>query len=358
MRFDLSAIPPGATDHARRARHDDARRLRAGRRPGALGALRAERLLERDRRHLEHEARRRADDGRRPRVLRRARTSASRPSRSAPRTSGASGCNADPDPAGNQAKMFPSTTDGFPRTVAEAEAGFIDRVTPSGPSDGKLSLELWTPNCSSCSVGANSSYWARYYTREAADPAVRPKLVVTFTNPPVVSERPAHRARDSTPAGAATVKLAERAAERPAPAADRPRRRRRSTRRRSTRRRQRDPGQRAAGQRAAGQRDAGQRLGFDDLAATVPALGNITLASIPLLRPGGWIAALSDAPGTPLAGAPLQNVTLARLLRAAADGQSRRRARRTRSRRSRSATSTSRTARSAACPRARSCSRT
>ena len=48
-------------------------------------------------------------------------------------------------------------------------------------------------------------------------------------------------------------------------------------------------------------------LGFDDLAATVPALGSITLASIPLLRPGGWIAALT---GTPLAGVPLQNVTL------------------------------------------------
>ena len=39
------------------------------------------------------------------------------------------GCSVDPDPAGNQTKVFPSTTDGFPRTVADAEAGFIDRVT-------------------------------------------------------------------------------------------------------------------------------------------------------------------------------------------------------------------------------------
>jgi Tol biopolymer transport system component len=48
-------------------------------------------------------------------------------------------------------------------------------------------------------------------------------------------------------------------------------------------------------------------LGFSTLAASIPALGNITLASIPLLRTGGWPAALT---GTPLATLPLQNVTL------------------------------------------------
>ena len=92
------------------------------------------------------------------------------------------GCTVDPDPAGNQAKVFPSTTDGFPRTVADTEAGFIDRVTTERNGDGKLSLELWTPNCPSCPAGANKAYWARYFTREAADPTVRPKLVVSFTN--------------------------------------------------------------------------------------------------------------------------------------------------------------------------------
>jgi hypothetical protein len=51
-------------------------------------------------------------------------------------------------------------------------------------------------------------------------------------------------------------------------------------------------------------------IGFDDLASTVPALGNVTLASIPLLRTGGWTKVLSDPPGTPLGGLPLQNVTL------------------------------------------------
>ena len=78
-----------------------------------------------------------------------------------------SGCNSDPDPAGNQAKTFPSTTDGFPRSVATAEADFINRVSGERAEDGKLSLELWTPNCAQCPVGNNLAYWARYYTREA-----------------------------------------------------------------------------------------------------------------------------------------------------------------------------------------------
>ena len=118
------------------------------------------------------------------------------------------GCSSDPDPAGPQAKKFPSTTDGFPRTVAEAEAAFIAFVKSEHGDDGKLSLELWTPNCSSCPAGANTSYWARYYTREAANPNVRPKLVVTYEFAPDVANvqltGPA-----TTPAGAAKVKLAD-----------------------------------------------------------------------------------------------------------------------------------------------------
>ena len=62
----------------------------------------------------------------------------------------------------------------------------MDTVKTKAAGDGKLSLELWTPNCPVCTVGSNLAYWARYYTREAADPAVRPKLVVTYeTTPPV-----------------------------------------------------------------------------------------------------------------------------------------------------------------------------
>ena len=91
------------------------------------------------------------------------------------------GCGADPDPAGNQTKTFPSTDDGFDRTVAQAETGFVDTVKANNvPGDDKLSLELWTPNCPMCPSGADKAYWARYYTREATDPAVRPKLVITY----------------------------------------------------------------------------------------------------------------------------------------------------------------------------------
>jgi CSLREA domain-containing protein len=51
-------------------------------------------------------------------------------------------------------------------------------------------------------------------------------------------------------------------------------------------------------------------IGFDSLSLSLPALGDTALSSIPLLRPGGWAKVLSDAPGTPLAGLPLQSVTL------------------------------------------------
>jgi hypothetical protein len=52
----------------------------------------------------------------------------------------------------------------LPRSVETAEADFINRVSSERAEDGKLSLELWTPNCGVCSVGNNLSYWARYYT--------------------------------------------------------------------------------------------------------------------------------------------------------------------------------------------------
>ncbi len=90
------------------------------------------------------------------------------------------GCGQDPDPAGNQTKVFPSSTDGMPRTVAEARAGLIAQIAAQRAGDGQLSLELWTPNCPVCTVGNNLAYWGRYYTREAVNPALRPKLVVTY----------------------------------------------------------------------------------------------------------------------------------------------------------------------------------
>ena len=41
------------------------------------------------------------------------------------------GCGVDPDPAGNQTKVFPSTTDGLPRTVAEAREASSPSSRPS-----------------------------------------------------------------------------------------------------------------------------------------------------------------------------------------------------------------------------------
>ena len=217
------------------------------------------------------------------------------------------GCSVDPDPAGNQTKVFPSTTDGFPRTVAEAKAVFINRLTTEESGDGKLSLELWTPNCpSGCPAGANTAYWARYFTREATDPAVRPKLVVT-----VASSAEAANVQltgpGTTSAGAGTVKLADvppsvllqpQLSTQAAPVNETPVN--------ETPINETPVNELPVNELPINETPVNQ-LGFDDLAATVPALGNITLDSIPLLRAGGWASALS---GTQLAGAALQNVTL------------------------------------------------
>jgi CSLREA domain-containing protein len=216
------------------------------------------------------------------------------------------GCSVDPDPAGNQTKVFPSTDDGFPRTVAEAEAGFIDRVTTEQTGDGKLSLELWTPNCPVCPAGTDKSYWARYYTREAADPAVRPKLVLTLASSATAANVQL-TGPGSTAAGAGTVKLADvppsvllqpQLSTQAAPVNETPVN--------ETPINETPVNELPVNELPINETPVNE-LGFDNLAATVPALGNITLDSIPLLRSGGWASALS---GTPLAGAALQNVTL------------------------------------------------
>lgn len=217
------------------------------------------------------------------------------------------GCGLDPDPAGNQTKVFPSTTDGFPRTVAEAKAVFINRLTTEESGDGKLSLELWTPNCpSGCPAGANTAYWARYFTREATDPAVRPKLVITLASSAVAANVQL-TGPGSTPAGAGTVKLADvppsvllqpQLSTQAAPVNETPVN--------ETPINETPVNELPVNELPINETPVNQ-LGFDDLAATVPALGNITLDSIPLLRSGGWASALS---GTQLAGAALQNVTL------------------------------------------------
>jgi Tol biopolymer transport system component len=216
------------------------------------------------------------------------------------------GCNADPDPAGNQSKVFPSTTDGFPRTVADTEQGFINRLTTERNGDGRLSLEVWTPNCPSCPAGANKAYWARYFTREAADPTVRPKLVVSFTNVAQAANVQL-TGPGSTPAGAATVKLADV----PPSVLLRPQSTAQTAPVNETPVNETPVNETPVNELPVNELPINEtpvnELGFSTLASSVPALGTITLASIPLLRPGGWSAALT---GTPLATLPLQNVTL------------------------------------------------
>ena len=117
---------------------------------------------------------------------------------------------ADEEPNDDRETVFPSYDDGGIKSVADQASDFLGAVTAAhdSPTDGKVTLQLWTPNCPVCTAGSNRAYWARYYTREA-DSAVRPRLVVTYetTAAPVASVT--LNADTSTPqAGAAEVPLA------------------------------------------------------------------------------------------------------------------------------------------------------
>ena len=203
-----SLVDPGRRhDHPRRARHDDARRVRAGRRSRALGDLRAERRLERDRSHLEYAGL--------PTVWRRSATRRRRRPdiRQSSLSLGAadvwrSGCTVDPDPAGNQAKVFPSTTDGFPRTVADGGGGIhqprddgaerrrqavaraLDAELPLLPGRGEQRLLGALLHARGRRPGGSTE--ARRHVTNVAEAAN-----VQLTGP------------GSTPAGAPTVKLAD-----------------------------------------------------------------------------------------------------------------------------------------------------
>ena len=89
------------------------------------------------------------------------------------------GCSADPDPAGDEIHVFPTNAFDFAKPLAVARADMIDRVTGERAGDGKLSVEIYSANCAVCPGGPNTSYWARYRSRESASPAVRPYLEVT-----------------------------------------------------------------------------------------------------------------------------------------------------------------------------------
>ena len=85
------------------------------------------------------------------------------------------------DNAGDQGKIFPSTSDGGLQSVEQGITNLADHITSQRAGDGKLSLELWTPSCLTnpnlCDPGHdNFAYWARYYTTRASDPKLRPTL--------------------------------------------------------------------------------------------------------------------------------------------------------------------------------------
>ena len=214
------------------------------------------------------------------------------------------GCSTDPDTSntgGDQAKTFPSTDDGFPRTVAQAEAAFKTRVATERAGDGKLSIELWTPDCATGCLGPDQAYWARYYTTRAANPAVRPKLVVTVSGP--TGSVGLTASAPNVVAGAAQVKLKDvppsaivgsALGVSSAPVGSIP------------------VGSIPVGSIPVGSIPVGSiPVGSIGFTASQTLLSSVALSTIPLLPPSSWSAVLA---GTPLATLPLQNVTLGQVL--------------------------------------------
>ncbi len=70
----------------------------------------------------------------------------------------------------------------------DAEANFVAAISGARSTLGALlSLELYNPDYF---AGGSTAYWARYYTKEAVNPALRPKLVLTFASAGVVQAVP------------------------------------------------------------------------------------------------------------------------------------------------------------------------
>jgi Domain of unknown function DUF11/Peptidase family C25 len=92
------------------------------------------------------------------------------------------GCNADPIPRGNTAHVFPGPNTTALKDQDLSERDLLTRLAGERGADGKLSVEVYNPNCPVCPAGANRAYWARYWSKEAADPAVRPRLTVRYAD--------------------------------------------------------------------------------------------------------------------------------------------------------------------------------
>src|SRR5581483_8148934 len=212
----------------------------------------------------------------------------------------------DPDPAGLQSKIFPSSAvDGF-QTIAQTEANLVNHITSQRGGDGKLSLELWTPSCliGLCDPGHdNMAYWSRYYTIRAADPSVRPRLVVTYQGSAVTGSVTLTAGAPDAQAGAAQVKLKDvppsaivgsALGVSSAPLGSIP------------------LGSIPVGSIPLGSIPVGSiPLGSIGLNASQTLLSSVSISTIPLVPPSSWSAILA---GTPLASVPIQNVTLGQVL--------------------------------------------
>jgi Tol biopolymer transport system component len=180
------------------------------------------------------------------------------------------------------------------------ESAVVDAI-----DDGNLSLEIWSQACGAATTvpcqsgGVEKGYYLRYYSREA-EAALRPKLIVTYESgvevtsfsatplapkagiaqvdiddvPPSVLLAPPRRTTDSTPLGETPL------GETPL-------------------------GETPLGETPLGETPLGETsLGLNDL---LVELRTVPLASLPLLREGGWPAFLSN---TTLASRAFQTVTL------------------------------------------------
>ena len=214
------------------------------------------------------------------------------------------------DNAGDQAKIFPSTSDGGLQSVAQGITNLAGHITSQRSGDGKLSLELWTPSCLTnpnlCDPGHdNFAYWARYYTTRASDPKLRPSLRVTYSAPvaPTGSITLSTGGVTNVLAGAPQVQLANFPLSalvsgafgvHSSPVGSIP------------------VGSIPVGSIPVGSIPVGSiPVGSIGLTANQALLATVPLSTIPLTPPSSWAAVLA---GTPLATQPLQSVTLAQVL--------------------------------------------
>ncbi len=104
----------------------------------------------------------------------------------------------------DQAKQFPTNglggSTGESMTFTQAETNFVAALANARSTPNRLvSFEIFTPATN------GKSYWARYYTKEAGDAAVRPMLVLTFGTASVIQAVPV--ATTSGTGTAVTVKV-------------------------------------------------------------------------------------------------------------------------------------------------------